>query len=574
MLSRWRKIAATTPLSLWLLVSGCLPTPTPTTDAASASPTAVEGGKAGDRLSKAAVVAELYEVGEVRAFEYRQAGKLIGRSFGRYEGPVEVDGRTLHRFSTRLERSVDGRAMQALSLAGPGDAEQAGVFLGQGELWVDGEGRLVRAYERSEAAELRLRVVDGTLEAEAVTGVPRDERWSHPVDPDAAFLGYMTGFLEEFMLATHELQRGEQSWPLISLSTGEVQRWEGRVQQTSAGLELRTEMGERIRFEGGRVTFVEVPDIQLEVRPIEDAVWPTWEIEAPEQIRYAPPADARFTIRALELPGRNDDRRLAGEVLVPAGEGPFPAVVFLGGSAPTDRHGFAGPPAVDLGYHEITDALASAGFVVLRYDDHGMGESAFAPASWRTEKEDARRAFRTLLVQPEVNPDAVLVVGHGEGGWRALALADEYARSIVGVALLGTPGRSYRRIIGSKQPKVLEAIEQGQTLPSVLEANREWFREILEERPAGLIAGGAAPIWIAHGKADFEFDANEDAKTLDRLAREAKRKHELRLFDGLDHLFKPSTGVADQSSYREERAVDRSFIEALIAFCVARVPSK
>ena len=53
---------------------------------------------------------------------------------------------------------------------------------------------------------------------------------------------------------------------------------------------------------------------------------------------------------------------MRGDILVPDpavhGAGPYPGVVFLGGSVSADRYGFAGPPAVDLGYHAITDALA------------------------------------------------------------------------------------------------------------------------------------------------------------------------------------------------------------------------
>ena len=498
----------------------------------------------------------------MRGFEYLQAGRVVGRSWGRYEGPVTVDGGQVHRFSARIERLADPGTAAATTLPD---------LRGVSEILLDDQGRLVSAFERSASAELRLQLRDGELRAEAITGVPRNESWQAPVDPDAAYMGYMTAFYEELTLATRDIVGGEQQWPLISLSTGQVDGWTGTASLNSSSIQLRTSLGERIDLAEGRIVFAEVPDIELEVRVIEDATWPAWTVEAPSQLSYElPPGLQR---RELELPGRPNEPRLAGEVVLPASavESKLPAVVFLGGSAAADRHGFAGPPAVDLGSHEITDALARAGFVVLRYDARGVGDSAFGPASWHGQVEDARRALRTLLIQPEVDPDRVLVVGHGEGGWRALKLAAEYESSVVGVALLGTPGRSYRRIIGATQPKLLDALQNGMPLPNVLEGNRAWYAEIIEEQPEALLSDGDCPVWAAHGDHDFEFDAETETKELLRAARETKRKVELRRFPGLDHLFKPGPKAADMAAYLQDRRVDGEFLDALVAWARSRV---
>ncbi len=569
MLARWRKIAAGTrprqiALTLGLGLSACLPPPPVS------GPPADTDAQAGAPLWSGQAPGEVYAVGEVRGFEYVQAGRVIGRSFGRYEGAVEREGRKLFRFSTKLERVEDPSAPGGL------DPEQ---LRGQGELLLDAEGHVVEAWERSEAAELRLRVVDGELRAEAITGVPRDETWSHPIEADAGAMGYMSAFFEELMLATRELRAGDASWPLISLSTGSVDRWEARVsrQVDGEGLDLRTGLGERVRFVEGRLAFVEVPDIQLEVRPIAQPSWPSWEIAAPKKLSYLPPADADFEVRATELAGRPGEPRLAGEVLVPRGASeaaPVPAVVLLSGSAASDRHGFAGPPAIDLGYHSWGDALASAGFAVLRFDDRGVGESAFGPVSWRGEVEDARRALRTLLVQPEVDPDRILVIGHGEGGWRALILAAEHPREVAGVAMVGSPGRSYRRIIGASQPEVLKALEKGESLPSVLEANRDWYREILELELEPLLRRVQDPLWLVFGDEDFEFDADVESEAWRELAKSTRRELEVKRFEGLDHLLMAASGEATQTSYQKARGVDPGFVSALVDWARARTQPK
>ena len=553
---RWRKIAAGLAALSLNLAWGCLPTPT--ADGTS-SPTAKDAPSG--TLWTAKSPGELYKVGEVRGFEYLQSGRVVGRSWGRYEGPIQVDGRTVYRFSARIERVADPMVTAAAALPD---------LRGVSEILIDAEGRLVSAFERSASAELRLEVEGDQLAAEAITGVPRNETWKHTVDPSAAYMGYMTAFYEELTLATRDIVGGEQQWPLISLSTGQVDGWTGTASLNTSSIQLRTSLGERIDLVDGRIVFAEVPDIELEVRVAEGASWPAWTIEAPRRLTYTLPEGLER--RELELPGRPTEPRLMGEVVLPkeAGDQKRPAVVFLGGSAAADRHGFAGPPAVDLGSHEITDALAKAGFVVMRYDARGVGGSAFGPASWHGQVEDARRALRTLLIQPEVDPDRVLVVGHGEGGWRALKLGAEYDKSVVGVMLLGTPGRSYKRIIGATQPKLLEALENGMPLPNVLEGNRSWYAEIIEEQPEALLADGSCPVWAAHGDRDFEFDAEIETKELERIAKEGKRKLEVQRFGGLDHLFKPGKPSADMAAYLEERAVDGAFLEALVAWAESR----
>jgi pimeloyl-ACP methyl ester carboxylesterase len=501
----------------------------------------------------------------VRGYEYRQNGQVVGRSFGRYDGEVEVGGRTLYRFSARMERVVDRSA--------PGGADLPDLR-GMSEILLDESGRLVSGFERSASAELRFKVESGELKAEAITGVPRDESWSTPVDENAAFMGYMTAFYEELTLATRPLVNGEQNWPLISLSTAQVDAWTGTASLNSDGIKLRTSLGERIDLVDGRIVFAEVPDIELEVRPMTEARWPNWEIDPPRRLTYQKPE--ALELRELELPGRAGEPRLAGELVLPPHEAgkPLPAIVFLGGSAAADRHGFAGPPAVDLGSHEITDALALAGFAVLRYDGRGVGGSAFGPTSWQGQIEDGRRAFRTLLVQPEVDPDRIIVVGHGEGGWRALKLGAEYGKSVAGVVLLGTPGRSYRRIIGASQPDLLKALESGGSLPSVLEGNRAWYKEIIEEKPVVMLGKGKAPVWAAHGSTDLEFDAEIEMAELRLAAKEAGRELELELFDGLDHLFKVGSAGANMSAYLEERPVDPSFLAALVEWATEKAGKK
>lgn len=535
-----------------LALCGCLKTPPSGTQT---DEPGVDGLAEETVAAPARTLTQLYRAGEIRGFEFTQLGQVIGRSIGRYEGPVERDGQTLHRFSTRVELvPPNGEPLRFSS-----------------EVLLDASGDLVEGWERSMAAELRFEVDPERkmLVIEADAGLPQLETAELAYDSGTAFMGYMSTIHEELMLGLRELEVGDNEWRLISLSAGRADPWSAKVERQGKTIVVRTSLGEEIWLEEGKITRIEVPDDELVVTTMAHPRWPDWEVTGPKALSYRVPADASFTVRPLELPGTPEEPVLRGEVLIPDakvhGAGPFPGVVFLGGSVSADRYGFAGPPAVDLGYHEITDALANAGFVVIRYDERGVGESEDGPASWIAQRNDSRRAFRTLLVQPEVDPDRIVAVGHAEGGWRALALANERPKEIIAVALLATLGRSYRELF-SGQPDILAALESGKGLPPRLEPMAQWYGEILVEDPGALVFRAQVPLWIAQGGKDFETDPIKDLSALTAAARKYKREFEVAKFPDLDHHFKHEPGNSNHTSYLEARPVDSEFLTALTAW--------
>lgn len=532
-------------------------------DAAAPSQVAWEGMGPGD----------LYAVGEIRGFEMQQGGRLIGRSWGRYVGPTPEG----HRFETRTELLLPGRP--------PARAE--------GLLVLDDRGALVRGHERSDAAELRftrdgkvLRLTDGERE---------DELLYEPERRDTAFMAHSAIFHEELMLGLRRLAEGEMTWRVVSLSGGPPVEWEAKLarapKQAGELAVLRTNLGEEITIEGGRLLRSKVSASALSVEQMAGEItWPTWTIVGPPRLTYSPPTDGAFTLRELELPGPAGEPALFGELVLPKRlTTPAPAVLFIAGTGREDRHGFAGPPPVDLGGHEITDALARAGLVVLRFDERGQGKSEAGPLTFSGQLEDVRRAFATLVTQPEVDPDRVLLVAHGEGGLRALALASAEGEAIAGVALLASPGRPYAQVLlhqgeasladvppelreqaREQQHRMVEDLRKGK-IPLELSDHAEWLREALALEPARMVSRVAGPMLLAQGDRDFEVDPNVDLTALHAAAkaRGKERPVVLRRYEGLDHLFKPEQGRSTPARYREPgRAVDPSFLADLTTWAV------
>lgn len=526
--------------------------------------------------------AALYTPGEVRVFDLIQGGKKIGTSWGRYDGPLPGG---LHRYSTRVEL----RAPQTETARTPSSEPLRSV----GEIILDERGELLRGFERSRAVDLRFERSGETLVFTA--GREREELGFRP---GTAFMAFATMFHEELMFGLRELKEGPLAWRLVSLSGSLPSDWSATLtvpDPTAPAIAVvSTSLGEVIHLRDGRIERVEVSADDLEVVvPARPAAWPDWDIEPPATLSYAPPAGATFTRRELELPGRAGEPSLAGELLIPAGKGPFPALLFLSSTGQQDRHGFAGPPPVDLGSHEITDALAQAGFAVLRYDERGFGRSADGPVSYSGQLEDARRGLRTLLVQDEVDPDRVAIVGHGEGGWKGLQLASE-GRGVRAVALLASPGRPYEDVLRAQaalaldsvppelraevkktQERTLNALRTGKDLPAELERSAPWIREAMQVDPDALVARAEAALWIAQGEQDFEVDPGKDPAALAKLARRHRKAHAVRLYPQLDHLFKRETGTSSPARYLEPgRPVDPGFLADLRTWLTGQLKAR
>lgn len=130
--------------------------------------------------------------------------------------------------------------------------------------------------------------------------------------------------------------------------------------------------------------------------------------------------------------------RLAGTLTRPQGDGPFAAVVLIGGSGPNDRN-------EDIVGHKVflllADTLTRRGLAVLRMDKRGIAKStgSFPTATTRDFANDVEADIDYLSTRPDIDAQRIGLIGHSEGGMIAPMVAAERA-GVAFIVMLAGPG--------------------------------------------------------------------------------------------------------------------------------------
>ena len=285
---------------------------------------------------------------------------------------------------------------------------------------------------------------------------------------------------------------------------------------------------------------------------------------------------------------------LAGTVSKPAQSAAarLPAVVLVGGSGPTDRDGVAvGIPILG----QIAGALADAGYIVIRYDKRGIGQSGgrAESASLADYADDVRAAIKLLADRKDVDPKRIAVVGHSEGGIVALMAAAK-DKKIAAVGLVATPGMTGADVVLAQQKRILdrstmtpeeklakvdeqkkihEAVITGKGLELLPPGVRRTvdvpeFQGILMSDPAKLMPQVRQPLLIVQGGLDTQVEP-QNADLLEGLARKRKNAPAVDVVkvSAINHLLVPAT-TGDVSEYADlkDKNVSREVTQAIVTW--------
>jgi pimeloyl-ACP methyl ester carboxylesterase len=246
---------------------------------------------------------------------------------------------------------------------------------------------------------------------------------------------------------------------------------------------------------------------------------------------------------------------------------PTPAVILIAGSGPTDRdETVAGIPV----FGQIARDLVAAGFIVVRYDKRGVGQSGGRSESVTIADyaEDARQVLLWLEKQKGVDKDRIAAVGHSEGALVAMLLGGRERGKIAALVLIAGPSASgneivleQQKLMLSKMPiddaqreekvalqtKINQAVIKGTGWSDIPEAARRiadtpWFYSFLTFNPEKAMADTRQPVLIVQG----ELDTQVQPQHADKLAEFARGRKgdkvpvEVVKVPGVNHLLVPA----------------------------------
>jgi pimeloyl-ACP methyl ester carboxylesterase len=272
--------------------------------------------------------------------------------------------------------------------------------------------------------------------------------------------------------------------------------------------------------------------------------------------------------------------------------GRMPAVILLSGSGVGDRDGVVmGVPTLA----QLAGAMADAGFLAVRYDKRGFGQSGgrAESAGIQDYAEDVRTVVRWLLQRKDIDPKRIAVVGHSEGAWVAL-LAAAREKRISAVASIAGPATTGAELVLEQQQRALDQMKltpeerekkvalQKQIQSAVITgkgwelvpqeerraADTPWFQSLLTFDPAKVIKDVRQPLFFVHGALDKQVPPAH----ADRLAEMARKQSDSDSIDvvvvrGVNHLLIPAfTGEVTEYASLTDRNVSKDVSGALTAW--------
>jgi pimeloyl-ACP methyl ester carboxylesterase len=292
---------------------------------------------------------------------------------------------------------------------------------------------------------------------------------------------------------------------------------------------------------------------------------------------------------------------LAGTLTLPAGKGPFPAVLLISGSGQQDRD------ETVMGHKPfwvLADYLTRKGIAVLRVDDRGVGGSK-GDAKSATSLDfagDALAGVAYLKGRKEIATNRIGLIGHSEGGLIAPMVAVDNPKDVAFIVLMAGPGLTGEEIIlrqgrlinkangasdaaiacdNALQEKIfrilreekdaakaeaglrqamaeavaqMSAEEQKNFPPAAREASLKavmspWFRFFLSYDPRPTLSRVSCPVLAIIGEKDLQVPAEENLQTIAAALRDGNNKDAtVRQLPGLNHLFQ-TAGSGSPAEY-------------------------
>lgn len=301
-------------------------------------------------------------------------------------------------------------------------------------------------------------------------------------------------------------------------------------------------------------------------------------------------------VEPLDVPSPAGPMR--GALTLPAGKGPFPAVVLVWGSGNIDMDETVGP---DKPFRDLAEGLAKAGIASLRFDKRGFDhpqETAAEPDFTVDDEEtdDALTAARMIAKRPGIAPHRVFVLGHSEGAMLAprIARRDPGLAGIIMMAAparplldvlagqirskgqrTGTPAAAIARqekAIRSERALLAKADPKHPPKGRFMFAPQGWWLSVHDYDQVAVAKSLSLPMLILQGGNDIQVSPTRDFDAW-KKALAGKPDVTFHLYPGLSHLFMPGP-TRSAADYEKPYHMDSGVIRDIAGWIRNQPPAK
>ncbi|WP_230178054.1 alpha/beta hydrolase [Peribacillus sp. Bi134] len=277
---------------------------------------------------------------------------------------------------------------------------------------------------------------------------------------------------------------------------------------------------------------------------------------------------------------------IKGLLETPKNEGPFPVMILIAGSGPTDKDGNTiGNPGKNNSLKMLAESLAEKGIASIRYDKRGIGENmqlAGREADLRFEQYIDDAAAWIQFAKKDGLFSKVGIIGHSEGSLIGMEAAKKTETDIF-ISLAG-PGEPIDQVLIKQleeqlTPKllteskdILAKLKQGKQVETVSADLQNVFRPSVQPymiswiqyNPIESVKELNIPVLIVNGNRDIQVPAT-NAKAL----HTEKSDSELLILEKMNHVLKeaPADRAGNLATYTNpELPLSTGLINGIIEF--------
>ena len=294
-----------------------------------------------------------------------------------------------------------------------------------------------------------------------------------------------------------------------------------------------------------------------------------------------------------------------------------PAILFIAGSGPTDRD-WNSPilPGTNGSGKLLAEALASKGFITLRYDKRVSGTHAqdnfpylIGKISMQSHLDEVQGSVNLLLSRKDVDPNHVFVLTSSEGAVHALNYQRQTEKSrFSGLVLTGPPGRSIEEVVKTQMEALFSTLPDSDQLMLLYEkavsdfeagrpvepdpalpdgakqlllslsspANLPFTRELWDADISPWLRNTNEPVLVVIGKKDTQVDYQLDGGRLEDAAK-GKTNITFAYPENANHVLKyeekprSQLGPTDSLNYNADgRILDQDALKTIVDWLVSR----